>query len=103
MSRNTLPLLSVMRTGRLAFLGVFVIISVLPFLMVAFSICKPLVDEADFLLRCNDARFRFLLECMKHVYGILKPDCVDRAPCIAVIGRDNLKYTAPAKPLQRLR
>src|ERR1700693_237120 len=99
-SAKTLPLPSVTLALLVVFLLVFMF--VLPFFVVSFRGCQPLVNQADVLLRGDDARLGFLLESMQDVNKPSKADGIHRAPSIAVEWRDDLHDADATETLQRL-
>src|SRR5260221_7817806 len=79
------------------------VMSILPFFVVAFRLCQPLPDKVKFLFRSGYALLRFLLESMKDVNGALKTHGVHGTPCIAAVVGHDLKHAPASKSLERLR
>ena len=62
---------------------------------------QPAFDQLDIRLRRGDAFGRFLLEAVKHVDGVAKPDGINSSVGVAFQVLDHLQHASRALALQR--
>src|ERR1700689_3607501 len=95
-SANTLPVPSV---GRLFFL---LIISILPFSVIAFGVCQTLPDEINLSFRSGDAFLGLLLEGVENIDCIFKTNSVNGPPRVPGKGSYDLHHASSGKSGQGL-
>src|ERR1017187_8994863 len=93
-SAKTLPLPFLTR------MVLFFFMSVVPLPIVPLCRSEPLFDEFDFFLRRGDAFLGLLLKGVQHVNSVAEAHRVDGPEGVALIGRYDLKHSAPAETFE---